>query len=246
VTDDFAHRIHAARADPTRVVLEGFHALKHAWRFSATIELAVTVDPALAAALAQELAPDLEPVLTRLLQPVAAERLTQLIGSLPATGVVAIARRPQADLASALRGMNGPAVLLDSPSHLGNVGAVVRVAAALGARAVLTTGPLDPWHPSALRSSAGLHFARPVLRIADLPEPCPPLLALDPKGEPLQTAAFPPGCVLAFGSERKGLGPSWRARASGMLAIPMQPRVSSLNLATSVAVTLYAWRLRNA
>jgi tRNA(Leu) C34 or U34 (ribose-2'-O)-methylase TrmL len=31
-----------------------------------------------------------------------------------------------------------------------------------------------------------------------------------------------------------------------MLAIPMQPRVSSLNLATSVAVTLYAWRLRNA
>jgi TrmH family RNA methyltransferase len=48
---------------------------------------------------------------------------------------------------------------------------------------------------------------------------------------------------LAFGSERRGLGPALRARAQVTLALPMRPGASSLNLATAVAAVLYAWRL---
>lgn len=54
---------------------------------------------------------------------------------------------------------------------------------------------------------------------------------------------LPPGAMLAFGSERRGLCPALLARADRSLAIPMRPGVSSLNLATAVAVVLYsrAW-----
>jgi TrmH family RNA methyltransferase len=83
---------------------------------------------------------------------------------------------------------------------------VVRVAAAAGAAAVLTTGTLEPWHPAALRGSAGLHYALPVGRIAALPAAARPLIALDPAGEPLRAARLPDDAVLAFGSDRRGRG----------------------------------------
>ncbi len=49
------------------------------------------------------------------------------------------------------------------------------------------------------------------------------------------------GRVLAFGTERGGLSPALLARADRRVRIPMRPGVSSLNLATAVAVVLYSW-----
>jgi TrmH family RNA methyltransferase len=69
------------------------------------------------------------------------------------------------------------------------------------------------------------------------------LLAIDPEGEPLQPGELPPRAVLAFGTERYGLSDELRARADASVSIPMRPGVSSLNLATSVAAVLFAWRL---
>jgi hypothetical protein len=48
------------------------------------------------------------------------------------------------------------------------------------------------------------------------------------------------GAVLAFGTERGGLTDALLARADARVALPMQPGVSSLNLATSVSAVLYA------
>jgi TrmH family RNA methyltransferase len=134
-----------------------------------------------------------------------------------------------------------PIVLLENPSHLGNLGAVVRVAAAAGAAAVLVTGAPDPWHPAALRGSAGLHFALPVGRLDALPTTDRPLLAIDPEGEPLTADVPLDRAILAFGSERRGLSENMLCRARQRVAIPMQPGVSSLNLACAVAVVLYSW-----
>ena len=47
--------------------------------------------------------------------------------------------------------------------------------------------------------------------------------------------------MLAFGSERHGLSDGIRARADHLVALPMEPQVSSYNLATSVAMALYHW-----
>ncbi|MFW6206249.1 MAG: TrmH family RNA methyltransferase, partial [Gemmatimonadota bacterium] len=62
------------------------------------------------------------------------------------------------------------------------------------------------------------------------------------EGEPLESAAIPPRAVLVFGSERTGVTEALLSGAERRVAIPMRPGVSSLNLATAVAVTLYAGR----
>ena len=235
-------RFRLARADPARAVLEGFHPLKHALRFGAAVELAVASRAAPLQALAERLAPDLGPWLTRHLT-VVAPALFERLAPAP-VDVLALAARPPVEVGRLLTGRGeAPVVLLESPSHLGNLGAAVRVAAAAGAGGVLTTGRLDPWHPAALRGSAGLHYALPVARLDELPRTTRPLIALDPAGAPLRPGRLPADAILAFGSERRGLSPELRARAGHCLALPMRPGVSSLNLATAVAAVLYAWRL---
>jgi RNA methyltransferase, TrmH family len=116
----------------------------------------------------------------------------------------------------------------------------VRVAAAAGAAAVLTTGANDPWHPEALRGAAGLHFALPVARIEGLPNGDRPLVAVDPQGEVADPRELSPRSLLAFGTERHGLSEELLARADARLAIPMREGVSSLNLATAVAAVLFS------
>jgi TrmH family RNA methyltransferase len=226
-------------------VLEGFHALKHALRFGAAVELAATPDRAAALRLAGRLAPDVAGRLRGLLQELPSGTFASLAPVPPATGIVALARRPGTDVAGLLDGpLAAPLVLLENPGDLGNLGATVRVAAAAGAAGVLTTGRHDPWHPAALRGSAGLHFAVPVVRLAGLPPAAPrPLVAVHPEGEHLDGASIPDGAVLAFGAERDGLSQALLARTGRAVAIPMRAGVSSLNLATAVAVALYAWRL---
>ncbi|MFJ9341430.1 TrmH family RNA methyltransferase [Streptomyces sp. NPDC101733] len=220
------------------VVLDGFHALKHALRFGAGVELVVADDPDSVRALARELAPDVAPELDRLLRQ---GPLAELLPRVHPTGVAALAPRP----ATAPTGpRRAPVVLLDNPRNLGNVGAVVRLAAGFGADAVLTRGDLDPWHPNVVRAGAGLHYATTVGRLGpgDLDElPPGPVYALDPEGEDIRALALPDDAVLAFGSERHGISPELRARADHLVSLPMRPQVSSYNLATSVAMTLFHW-----
>ncbi len=228
-----------ARRDGGLAVLEGFHALKHATRFGAEVLGAWTADPAALEALRIRLAPDLALAAPEVVPE------AELAAVVPRAQVVAVARRPRLPHPDVLlaAGAAAPLVLLEDPRHLGNLGAAVRVAAAAGAGGVLTTGRQDPWHPDALRGSAGLHFALPVYRLGRLPDGQRPLLALDPEGEPFDPRAVPPGAILAFGTERDGLTDELLGRAHQRLALPMAPGVSSLNLATAVSATLFALRL---
>jgi RNA methyltransferase, TrmH family len=223
-----------ARRDPSLVVLEGFHAVKHALRFGGELLGAWTADAAELEALRARLAPDVA------LAAAVVER-DALAAVVPRAQVVAVARRPVQPRPATLVASPSPApiVLLEDPRHLGNLGACVRVAAAAGAAGVLTTGGLDPWHPDALRGSAGLHFALPVARVRRVDAGDRPILALDPAGEPLRPGAVPARAILAFGTERDGLSDELLARADARLALPMRPGVSSLNLATAVSAVLF-------
>ena len=233
-------RYQNARRDPAVVVLEGFHALKHALRFGAEVLEAVAPDPAEIVALAGSLAPDLLPALSALLTEVGRDEFAGLAPAAPPTPVLALARRPEVGPAALLAAPGpAPVVLLDRPNHLGNLGAVVRVAAAAGGAGVLVTGERDPWHPAALRGSAGLHFAIPVARLAGPLPAGRALVAIDPGGDSLWEAGLPARAVLAFGGERHGLGVDLLEAADRRIAIPMEPGVSSLNLATAAAVVLF-------
>ncbi len=207
------------------VVLEGLHAVKHAWRFRADLVGEVTVaDPARVRRLAEDLAPDLLPLLAR-----------AVVGPVEHhTGVRAVASRPVEDT-SVLAVRPTPLVLLDDPRHAGNLGAVVRVAAAAWACGVVVDGDLDPWSAAVLRGAAGLQYALPVLTLAGRTV-TGPIVVLDAGGADVP---LPPDAVLVAGSERRGVSAAWRDRADLVLSLPMRPGVSSLNLATAVAAALY-------
>ena len=228
-------------------MLEGFHPLKHALRFHAQVVDAVCRDRAQLDALAQRLAPDVREQMAGLVREIAPEVFDKLAPLAPTTGVMSLARRPHVDIAALLAdASDAPIVLLENPRDLGNVGACVRVAAAADAAGVLTTGSHDPWHPDALRGAAGLHFALPVARVPDVASlqlTARELVALDPDGDELDPAAPPARALLIFGSERDGVSDELLARARRRVRIPMRAGVSSLNLATSVAAVLFAWRL---
>jgi RNA methyltransferase, TrmH family len=239
-----AQQFTTARRDPTLAILEGFHAVKHAMRFGADLIALVGTDAGDAERLAEVLAPDLRGRFVRSLGVVSEETFSKLAARGPRTGVMAIGRRPKIDLDAVLACAEPkPVVLLEDPRNLGNLGACIRVAAAADAAAVLTTGSQDPWQPDVLRGAAGLHYAIPVARITEPRFHGRRLIAVDPAGEPLNPVDLPPNAVLAFGTERYGISDRLVADAERRVSIPMRAGVSSLNLATSVAALLFAWRL---
>jgi TrmH family RNA methyltransferase len=195
--------------------IHGFHALKHALRFGADV-VSAEGDRHELERLAAALAPDVD---------------FGVVEHVAGAPLVAVARRP-------VQPPPGPGrvVALEDPRHLGNLGACVRVAAAAGAAGVISTGTSDPWHPDAIRGAAGLQWALPVHRVDEIQADGRPLVAVDPTGD---DGAAPDNAVLVFGTERHGISDALLARADARLRIPMRPGVSSLNLATAVAVVLY-------
>jgi tRNA G18 (ribose-2'-O)-methylase SpoU len=248
--DEAARPDGAAAADrwreaaPQAVLLDGFHALKHALRFGADVHVAVTSDKAALLRLAADLAPDLTAELAARVAEVPAAGLRELVARVHPTGVAALAARPDraANLAALhLLPRQAPVVVLDSPRNLGNVGAVIRLAAGFAVTGVVTTGDLDPWHPNAVRSGAGLHYATAVERTAPDTLPLGPLYVLDPEGADIRSTDLPDDALIVFGSERHGVCTELRDRAAALVALPMRAQVSSYNLATSVGMALYHW-----
>lgn len=232
--------------EPDVVLLEGFHAVKHAIRFGANLLAILTEDKLKLLILAESHASDVVEILRAHAMEVSPADFAQLVGRAHPTGTAALARRRQWEALPPLcADRPSPAVLLENPRNLGNVGAAIRASAGLGASSVLTIGDVDPWHPTVVRGSAGLHFALPVLRINTIAEVAGPLVALDPDGQDIRGVVLPDNAVLTFGSERHGISTEMKDRAELLLAIPMRDRVSSYNLTTSVAMVLYHWALRS-
>ncbi|MFJ9775694.1 TrmH family RNA methyltransferase [Kitasatospora sp. NPDC101157] len=242
--DEVVREWRVVEQEPGVVLLDGFHPLKHALRFRGGVRRVLTGDRGALLGLAGELAPDVVSALEGLAVEVSEERLRGLVPRLHPTGVIALAVRPSVAANREVLGRRprrAPVVVLENPRNLGNVGAVIRLAAGFGATGVVTTGDLDPWHPTVLRGSAGLHFATAVERVGLAELPSGPLYVLDPEGTDIRDLPFPDDALLAFGTERHGVSAELKARADELVAVPMQPGVSSFNLATSVAMGLFHW-----
>ena len=237
-------RFYNARTDPSLVVIEGFHPLKHAIRFGA--ELIEIVSPNLSelSALQAVYAPDITQAINGRVVTIPEDVFERLGPVKPPTGVMAIARRPNVDLAQLLADSSpAPVVLLENPRNLFNIGAAVRAAAAAGAAGVINTGNLDPWKPASLTSGVGLQFAIPTVQSTEWPDCNRPLVAVDLGGDTLPNFHIPDRALLAFGTERQGLSQDLINAADYRVSIPMENGVSSLNLACSVAVILYHWKM---
>lgn len=152
--------------------------------------------------------------------------------------VIGLFERPRASAAEILARRNTIAIALDGVQDPGNIGTIVRLAAAFDASGVLLLpGCADPYGPKAIRSSAGAILSVPVatLTARELLDSALPLVATAMSGD----AADPParGAVLLFGSEGAGVSDEL-LRASRTIAIPTSGRVESLNVAASAAILL--------
>lgn len=233
---DFAN----AYQDPSSVVLEGFHPARHAIRFGATVHTAVTYDRQKLLAIADRLAPDVvAPIVDRLVD-VDRAVFDKLCPRTLTSPLLSITARPADRTDDAAADRRRPIVCLESPRNPGNVGAVIRVAAAADVAGVFVTGQVDPWSPVVIRAAAGLQFAVPV---ATAPIPADrPVVVLDADGDHLRPSDLDPASVLVIGGERYGVSADARRLAQRAVAIPMRPGVSSLNLATAVSAVLFAWK----
>ena len=244
--DDLINRLLADTPDV--VALEGFHALKHALRFGAHILGAFTSEPEQNLALARELAPDLVAYMRQQVIVVPGQILARHSPRRIHTDLLAYAARPTWRITDALPTVDRPAILLDDPRHLGNLGAVVRVGAAAGASGLLVRGAADPLDPMAVRGAAGLQYCLPCLGRREILDDLTRqgVVGLDAAAAEFDPTQFNCPVVFAFGSERAGLSDAVRQRCDALVGLPMTPGVSSLNLATSVSAVLYLWRYRRA
>ncbi len=151
-----------------------------------------------------------------------------------------LVRRPAPRAAAA-----GVAVVLDRVQDAGNVGAMLRTAAAAGAGVVYCLrGCAGAWTPKVLRAGMGAHFALSVVEDVAwqdieprLPRPCYATAAqaeLELYGLDLRDAVS-----WVFGNEGGGVAQEVLARCDGRVRIPQAGRIESLNVAAAAAVCLY-------
>jgi TrmH family RNA methyltransferase len=140
----------------------------------------------------------------------------------------------------------GTAVWLDGVQDPGNVGAVIRAAAGLGAAAVLLSPDCaDPFGPVAVRGSAGAAFRLPVERTVDAAEAVAlvrdgggEIWAAGAGGRPVASWRPAEPCLLMVGSEGAGLSREALLHADGEVTIPIDLELDSLNLAVAVGILL--------
>mgnify|MGYP001603900755 CR=1 FL=1 len=159
-------------------------------------------------------------------------------------GVVAVVRTP--DTAAPVPA-TGPVLVLDGVADPGNVGTLVRSAAALDAVAVVLVGPsADPFGPKAVRASAGACYRVAVRRRDDLAAAAAELRATGRSvvglaagaGLPVTTLAGRRDVALVLGSEAHGV--SDPALPDAWAHVPMPGAVESLNVAAAGAIALHA------
>lgn len=152
--------------------------------------------------------------------------------------VIGLFERPRAAAADILERRETVAVALDAVQDPGNVGTIVRLAAAFDAAGVLLLpGCADPFGPKAIRSSVGAILNVPVASVTaeELLDARVNLVAADMRG----AATDPPSrdAVFVFGNEGSGVSDELM-RAAQTIAILMSARVESLNVASSAAILL--------
>lgn len=137
------------------------------------------------------------------------------------------------------------AVLLDRLQDPGNLGSILRSAAAAGIRQVFCSpGSVFAWSPKVLRAGMGAHFLLEIFENADLSS-----LLQDAKIPVLATSSHATQTIYdsdlaqpvawLFGHEGQGVAEELLAQATYQVAIPHLGAVESLNVAASAAVCFF-------
>ena len=139
---------------------------------------------------------------------------------------------------------DAPSVVLDRLQDAGNVGTILRSAAAFGFTQVIALeGTAALWSPKVLRAAMGAHFALNLverLPADGLDALAVPMLATSSHaGTPLPSATLPWPCAWLVGHEGQGLADDLVRRCAATLRIPQPGGEESLNAAIAASICLY-------
>ncbi len=165
-------------------------------------------------------------------------------------GVLAVAEIPQRSLEDLVTRDGFRMLLLDGLQDPGNVGTILRTAAAFSFDAtVALPGTVDIWNPKVVRGAMGSLFHHAAFH--DTAERLLPFLkshgvelwGADARGEALPDGPFPLRLAVAVGNEGSGLSSYVRERVSRLVSIPLAAAVESINVAVATGILLH--HLRN-
>jgi TrmH family RNA methyltransferase len=175
----------------------------------------------------------------------AEEAMSTLIGGRTFGGILALARKPETEDPPSPERHLLVAVDVQDP---GNLGALVRTAAAAGVGAVLCVGTSDAYHPKAVRTSMGALFKTHVIELEERPALWELLagsghttLGSTPKGgvEPWSATLTRAPSALLVGSEAFGLDEETLARCQHRVTLPQSDALDSYSVNAAAAMLLY-------
>ncbi|MBY0340257.1 MAG: RNA methyltransferase, partial [Rhodocyclaceae bacterium] len=165
----------------------------------------------------------------------------ELSGVATPTGIAAVIAIPQTDT----RLPTDTCVMLDAVQDAGNVGSILRTAAAAGVRDIfLDTGCAGAWTPRVLRAAQGAHFSLNIREQLDLPAmlrqlPMPGVATVVDDATSLYELDLNRPVAWLLGNEGSGLSPELQALAQLRATIPLAAATESLNVAAAAAICLF-------
>ena len=164
-------------------------------------------------------------------------------------GILFVVKVPDAAVSGhASPSLQSAALLLDSVQDPGNLGTILRTAAAAGIQQIYCgPGTASVWSPKVLRAGMGAHFVLEIYEDVDLvqliQQASVPIYATQPDApKTIYTADLRAPSAWLFGHEGQGVTEQLLALATERLSIPQSAQVESLNVAASVAICLFEQR----
>jgi len=219
-----------------RMLLDGVHLVEACEQASGPVETLVVAASALAGGEIADFVAGRDVV-------VIADPLMRDLGLVESpSGLVAVAPIPPAVAVD----LEKDAILLDGVQDPGNVGTLLRTAAAAGIRqALLGPGCAAAWSPRVLRAGQGAQFALNIVEEADLTgfmaayRGTTVATSLGTDASSLYEACWDGPLAWIFGSEGQGVRPELLVAAKLRVHIPMPGAVESLNVGAAAAVCLF-------
>lgn len=182
------------------------------------------------------------------LQPVTPQVIESLADKENPQGILAVVRQKHINLGELTNLKRVVAIV--STQDPGNLGAILRTMDAVKSDALfLLDGGVDLYHPTVIRASMGTMFWQPVIQagFSDFIKWARAnemqIIGTSAKGDVEYRTFFPKlPWALILGSEQKGLSLEQTSACDVTISIPMDGRVSSLNLAVAAGVLLYQFK----
>ena len=227
-----------------RCVLEGEHLIGVYWERYGAPETLIVTEEALARSQVATLA-GRDPARTLIVPAL----LFAELATLPAAvGMLAVVPTPALAPPPAGAGAAEFCLLLDDVQDPGNVGSMLRSAAAAGVQQVMLSKHCAfAWSPKVLRAGQGAHFLLDIHEGVDLPAWAAAfggsggrVIAMDVAGGASLYGTVLTGRVaVAIGNEGAGISPALAAASAGRVSIPMPGGMESLNAAAAAAICLF-------